>query len=104
MGPYYRSLKLAHPHLDDGGILMLCSPTTVVHKLDASSPIIASAALDRQKEGAFADAEEILAALRSLSHFEVVVDVNGIEGTSSSQVQARWSYVLEEIQDAGSSL
>merc|ERR1712061_300255 len=44
-----------------------------------------------------------MGALVGLQHVEIIVEVNGIEGTSSAQVQARWSFVLEEIKAMGDS-
>merc|ERR1711865_1110833 len=49
------------------------------------------------------DADGLLSAWAQLDHFEVIVEINGIEGTSSNQVQARWSYVLDEMQGVGDS-
>jgi len=33
-----------------------------------------------------------------LEHFEIAIEVNGTEVVLSSQVQVRWSYILEEIE------
>lgn len=107
--PHHRALKLDHPSPDDGSALMLCAPTLAIHRLTEASPIMAAAtmALSAQDEAqgelhaikAFSPSE-LLTTLESLAHFEIVVEVNGIEGVTTSQVQARWSYVLDEIVEA----
>jgi len=97
--PYYRALKLVHPHPDDGGVLMLFSPTLIVHRIDSDSPLISAANL--MGNNICLDEcglHHLLSTLYQLEHFEIVVEVNGTEVVLTAQVQVRWSYVLEEIE------
>jgi hypothetical protein len=103
--PYNRAMKLAHPNQHEGGVLLMCSPTLVLHKLAPSSPLVAAASLAgySAKEDGRLDPSRLVEALRSLAHFEIVVEVNGVENITTSQVQARWSFIAEEVstQDNG---
>jgi len=97
--PHHRAMKLAQPDPDDGGVLLCCSPTLVAHRLGPSSPIFAAAALEgfSRGDGKPLDVSKLEAALSRLSHFEIVVEVNGVENVTNAQVQSRWSFLASEI-------
>jgi potassium inwardly-rectifying channel subfamily J len=98
--PYNRACRLTHPNPDDGAVLLTYTSTMVIHKLSESSPIVSAAKLagySRDVHDAF-DPEGLLEALRALAHFEIIVEVNGVENVTTAQVQARWSFLIGEIE------
>jgi hypothetical protein len=93
---------LIHPNPDDGSVLIPYTSTLVIHKLSKTSPIVSAANLADAKDPTYAngllDATKLLDALVNLEHFEIIVDVTGVENVTTAQVQARWSFTLEEIE------
>lgn len=95
--PYCRALKLLNPNPDDGSIIMLFSPTVVVHKIDSDSPLFSAIQMMGFTPHGLSP-KSLWRLLDRLPHFEIVVEVNASEPFTAAQIQARWSYVCGEIE------
>ncbi len=115
------SLRLNHPNDELGGMLLLMLPQVVVHEIDDQSPLMPPsqwfANLDDQEvnwrsathrtaspgaeEGGAARYEEEKAMV---SHFlqdrqvEIIAVVEGTDATTGGNVQARHSFLVDEIE------
>eukprot|EP00451_Oxyrrhis_marina_P007689 CAMPEP_0204281772 /NCGR_PEP_ID=MMETSP0468-20130131/41780_1 /ASSEMBLY_ACC=CAM_ASM_000383 /TAXON_ID=2969 /ORGANISM="Oxyrrhis marina" /LENGTH=150 /DNA_ID=CAMNT_0051259175 /DNA_START=146 /DNA_END=598 /DNA_ORIENTATION=- len=109
-------MRLNHPDDELNGSLLLSTPSLVVHRIDKWSPLVAAAGIgisnddkppfifpqilrrpiEEELQGSPVSVAQLREAFKS-KWFEVVIMVEGVEPSTSSQVQARHSYTQDEI-------
>lgn len=90
-------MRLLRPNDESGGVLLLMLPAVVIHRIDCFSPLYPNSVRSLNPSNVQINESMLRKHIESLD-LEIMSFVEGTESVTGSQLQAFWSYCVNDIQ------